>query len=64
MTDRLRERIRSDLDTVVPRPGGYERVLDRAERRQRSRRARAGALGLALTLTLLAGLWVAGERRP
>lgn len=64
MTDRLRERIRSDLDTVVPRPGGFERVLDRAERRQRSRRARAGALGLALTLTLLAGLWVAGERRP
>jgi hypothetical protein len=64
MTDRLRERIRSDLDTIAPRPGGYERVLERAGRRQRRRRVRAGALGVGLTLTLLAGLWVASERRP
>lgn len=59
----VNDRIRQELNRIVPAPGGYEETIGRVRRRQRNRRARAASLGLVLTGLLAVGIWIGLRQR-
>ncbi len=64
MTD-VSDRVRRELERLEPSPGGFEKTLRRAQRRERNRRITAAALSLVLTAGVAVGLWFSfqGEQR-
>jgi hypothetical protein len=60
----VNDRIRQELNRIVPTPGeGYEETVGRVRRRQRNRRAGAASLGLVLTGLLAVGIWIGLRQR-
>ena len=59
--------LRRELGGLEPSRGGYEKTIERVQRRQRRRRNGAATLGLAISALLVVGVWTvlpSGRKSP